>query len=100
MKCNLNSWQVFSAENTKTLVWGWDCQRQALANNKYIKDIVDEYYKQNNNVDSKWYEIDAELEEECKFIFDFTGRYFLEWLDQIDFTKPLNIISLNESDIY
>ncbi|OIJ17340.1 hypothetical protein BKP37_02210 [Anaerobacillus alkalilacustris] len=66
-----------------------------------IDDAINEYYPDlNDDSDSRWYGIDIDLEEQTKFIFDFTGRYFLEWLVNIDFSDPKNEIPLSGSDSY
>jgi len=81
----------------------WSDLEQSLTINyeECIDDAINEYYPDlNNDSDSRWYGIDIDLEEQTKFIFDFTGRYFLEWLANIDFSDPKSKIHLNGSDYY
>lgn len=81
----------------------WSDLEQSLTINyeECIDDSIDEYYPDlNDDSDSRWYGIDIDLEEQTKFIFDFTGRYFLEWLANIDFSDPKDEIHLNGSDLY
>lgn len=66
-----------------------------------ISDAISEYYPDlNDDGDSRWYGLVIDLEEQTKFIYDFTGRYFLEWLTQIDFSNTNNILSLDKSALY
>lgn len=81
----------------------WSDLEQSLTINyeECIDDAIDEYYPDlNDDSDSRWYGIDIDLEEQTKFIFDFTGRYFMEWLTNIDFSSPKDEIHLNGSDLY
>ncbi|XQY92378.1 bacteriophage abortive infection AbiH family protein [Metabacillus sp. HB246100] len=81
----------------------WSDLEQSLTINyeECIDDAIKEYYPDlNDDSDSRWYGIDIDLEEQTKYIFDFTGRYFLEWLAQIDFSDPKGKINLNGSDLY
>jgi Bacteriophage abortive infection AbiH len=40
------------------------------------------------------------LMEQTKFIYDFIGRYFIEWLSQLDFTKTDKKLELDTSALY
>lgn len=48
----------------------------------YISDLID--YAPHGNIDDVWGEFELELKALLGFIYDFTGKYFLEWLDTID----------------
>lgn len=67
---------------------------------KIISVITDYYPDINNSCDLRWYELDIDLEEQTKFIYDFTGRYFLEWLTLINFSDPKDAILLNKNDLF
>ncbi|OPX92306.1 MAG: hypothetical protein A4E53_00563 [Pelotomaculum sp. PtaB.Bin104] len=81
----------------------WSDLEESLTINyeECIEEAVNEYYPDlNDDSDSRWNGIDMDLDEQTKFIFDFTGKYFLEWLTQIDFSKPVNIISINKNALF
>ncbi len=81
----------------------WSDLEESLSIDYYncIDDAVSEYYPDlNNDSDSRWHEIDIDLDEQTKFIYDFTGRYFLEWLHQVDFSNPQNLLNLDKSTKY
>jgi hypothetical protein len=81
----------------------WSDLEESLTINyeECIDEAVNEYYPDlSDDSDSRWNGIDIDLDEQTKFIFDFTGKYFLEWLTQIDFSKPTNIISINKNALF
>lgn len=66
-----------------------------------IENAVDEGYPDwNDNSDSRWHGIDIDLKEQTKFIFDFTGRYFFQWLTDTDFSDPRELMDLDANDCY
>ena len=66
-----------------------------------IENAVDEGYPDwNDNSDSRWHGIDIDLKEQTKFIFDFTGRYFFQWLTDTDFSDPQELMDLDANDCY
>lgn len=79
-----------------------DLERSLTINyEECISDAISEYYPNlNDDSDSRWYRLDIDLEEQTKFIYDFTGKYFLEWLNQIDFSNTNNKMSLDKSALF
>ena len=80
----------------------WSDLEQTLTINyeECIDDAISDYYPDlNDDSDSRWYALDIDVEEQTKFIYDFTGRFFLEWLSQIDFSTN-NKLALDNSDLY
>ena len=50
----------------------------------------------NNDGDLTWCDLDIDIQQQTKFIYDFTGKFFLEWLSQIDYSLAQN--KLNNID--
>lgn len=69
---------------------------------EFIHDSINEYYPDwNNDRDSKWYELDIDIEQQTKFIYDFTGKYFLEWLSAINYLSAKNKIkNIDSKDLF
>lgn len=66
-----------------------------------IENAVDEGYPNwNDDSDSRWHGIEIDLEEQTKFIFDFTGLYFLQWFTHTDFSEPQKLMDLDNNDCY
>lgn len=66
-----------------------------------IENAVDEWYPDlNDDSDSRWHGIEIDLEEQTKFIFDFTGRYFFQWFADTDFSDPQELMNLDANDCY
>lgn len=81
----------------------WSDLEQSLTINyeECIEDAINEFYPDlNDDSDSRWYAIDIDLEEQTKFIYDFTGKYFIEWLNQIDFNNTNKKLNLDNSSLY
>lgn len=54
---------------------------------EFIYNSISDYYPDwNNDSDSRWYDLDIDIEQQTKFIYDFTGKYFFEWLSDIDYS--------------
>ncbi|WP_400245599.1 bacteriophage abortive infection AbiH family protein [Niallia sp. JL1B1071] len=66
-----------------------------------VSDSLSEFYPDlNNDSDSRWYDFQIDLEEQTKFIYDFTGLYLFEWLGNVDYTLAENKLDLNPNDLY
>lgn len=66
-----------------------------------VTDSLSELYPDlNNDSESRWYDFKFVLEEQTKFIYDFTGRYLLEWLENIDYALADYKLALNPNDLY
>lgn len=81
----------------------WSDLEQSLTINyeECIDDAISEFYPDiSEDSDSRWYALDIDVEEQTKFIYDFTGRYFIEWLNQIDFTNTNKKLDLDNSALY
>lgn len=64
-------------------------------------NAVSMYYpNMSDDSDSRWDGINVDLEEQTKFIFDFTGRYFLQWFTHTDFSDPQKLMDLGKNDCY
>jgi len=60
---------------------------------EFIDASLNDYYPDwKNDSDSRWYDLDIDIELQSKFIYDFTGKYFLEWLINIDYSLAQNMI--------
>ena len=54
---------------------------------EFIYSSISDYYPDwNNDSDSRCYDLDIDIEQQTKFIYDFTGKYFFEWLSDIDYS--------------
>lgn len=81
----------------------WSDLEQSLSinYNECISDAIEDGYPDlNNDSESRWYEIEFELEEQTRFIYDFTGKYFYEWLYSIDFSNCIPDLPLTHNDLY
>lgn len=64
-------------------------------------NAVSMYYpNMSDDSDSRWDGINVDLEEQTKFIFDFTGRYFIQWFTHTDFSDPQKLMDLDKNDCY
>ena len=76
-------------------------QSLTISYEECIENAIDEGYPDwNDDSDSRWHGIDIDLEEQTKFIFDFTGRYFFQWLTDTDFSDPQELMDLDANDCY
>lgn len=78
----------------------WSDLENALTINyeECVGDAIDNYYPDlNDDSESRWNGIDIDLEEQTKFVHDFTGKYLLEWLNSIDIygVQPKLTIDIN-----
>lgn len=73
----------------------------AIKYDECIDDAVNEYYPNlNDESDSRWHGIDIEINSHIDFVFNFTGRYFLEWLSNTNFLETKDKINLSINDLY
>ena len=76
-------------------------QSLTISYEECIENAVDEGYPDcNDDSDSRWNGININLEEQTKFIFDFTGHYFFQWLTDTDFSDPQELMELDANDCY
>ena len=55
----------------------------------------------NNDSDSTWCDLDIDIQQQTKFIYDFTGKFFLEWLSRIDYSLAQNKLSnIDSKDLF
>ncbi|OZI12573.1 hypothetical protein CEW92_05240 [Bacillaceae bacterium SAS-127] len=85
---NSNRWS--DLEGSLTINYE-DCVSDSLA--VFYPDL-------NNDSDSRWYDFQIDLEDQTKFIYDFTGLYLFEWLDNVDYTLAEHTLDLNLNDLY
>lgn len=65
----------------------------------FIEEVIlDVYPDLMSESDYKCYDFDIELEQETKFIYDFTGLYFYEWLSEIDYLSVFADLEFNGED--
>lgn len=69
---------------------------------RFVHIINKEYYPSSGSKRSlNWYDLDIEIEQQTKFIYDFTGKYFLEWLIENDYFISQNKIKdIDSEDLF
>jgi hypothetical protein len=66
---------------------------------RFVHIINKEYYPSSGSKRGlNWYDLDIEIEQQTKFIYDFTGKYFLEWLIENDYSISENKINNIDSE--
>jgi len=67
-----------------------------------MHDAVNNGYPDlSNDSDSRWNDLEVDLDTQLRFIHGFTGKFFYEWFINTDFSSPSHILSfLNVSDLY
>jgi hypothetical protein len=69
--------------------------------NKCISDCIQHYFKEGKiSADLRLLEMQVEIEEQTRFIYNLTGRYFYEWLSQIDLTKAESNHEFSQDDLF
>ena len=81
----------------------WTCLEESLAIDyeTCMDESVDNGYPDvSQDGESKWNEIEVDLDMQTKFIYDFTGKYLLEWLMSLDFSTLKRKFNLRANDLY
>ncbi|MCL2610111.1 MAG: bacteriophage abortive infection AbiH family protein [Defluviitaleaceae bacterium] len=65
-------------------------------------EAVENYYPNlSDDSDSRWYDLEIDLEQQIEFIYDFTGKFFYEWFLSTDFSSPRHILDfLDTNSLY
>lgn len=66
----------------------------------FYESVHENYPDLNNDSDSRWYEIDIDIDILTRFINDFTGRCFFEWISKAEQHEAVADLNLDKDALY
>lgn len=66
----------------------------------FYESVHENYPDLNNESDSRWYEIDIDVDMLTRFINDFTGRCFFEWILKAEQHEAVADLKLDKNALY